>query len=382
MKTDSSRLHMSPKLRRDWLVVLWGSPRIFACGNRIARCRWSAGFLGDLPFPLPLNSGAAPYSSRISLIGSQDFDATMEQRGNARAGETGDPRENPPTSGIVLMIPTCEDPGATHLGIEPASPRREARGLGTAPPRPPFSISDDENIFIGTKSKHYQPFANSYIHALINKTIKFDIIFRTLPMRYVSDLCTETGATEYVGSNKQEILVTICPTVERRRNAMAGETRDPRGNPPTSGIVRHDSHICYSLLLYSTLGVTFWNAAVSADALGPRSSARTSYLPTTLECGDDQRLGGRARPHQVEGTRGDLVGGELSEGGEGDLQPVHAPHRAYLLGAPGLLAVRHLVAEDVPVRVALQRRLQHRPPDRCARGNKSGTEGGGIWSGS
>ncbi|KAJ8878000.1 hypothetical protein PR048_022463 [Dryococelus australis] len=31
-------------------------------GNRPGRCRWSAGFLGDLPFPPPLHSGAAPYS--------------------------------------------------------------------------------------------------------------------------------------------------------------------------------------------------------------------------------------------------------------------------------------------------------------------------------
>ncbi|KAJ8884207.1 hypothetical protein PR048_016064 [Dryococelus australis] len=35
--------------------------RIFACGNRGGQYRWSAGFLGDLPFPLPFHSGAAPY---------------------------------------------------------------------------------------------------------------------------------------------------------------------------------------------------------------------------------------------------------------------------------------------------------------------------------
>ncbi|KAJ8873453.1 hypothetical protein PR048_024270 [Dryococelus australis] len=35
---------------------------IFACGNRAGRCRYSAGFLGDLPFPPPFYSGAAPYS--------------------------------------------------------------------------------------------------------------------------------------------------------------------------------------------------------------------------------------------------------------------------------------------------------------------------------
>ncbi|KAJ8866098.1 hypothetical protein PR048_033622 [Dryococelus australis] len=36
--------------------------RIFASGNRDVRCRWSAGLLGDLPFPPPLHSGAAPHS--------------------------------------------------------------------------------------------------------------------------------------------------------------------------------------------------------------------------------------------------------------------------------------------------------------------------------
>ncbi|KAJ8875418.1 hypothetical protein PR048_023313 [Dryococelus australis] len=35
--------------------------RIFPCGNRVGRCRWS-GFLVDLPFPPPLHSGATPYS--------------------------------------------------------------------------------------------------------------------------------------------------------------------------------------------------------------------------------------------------------------------------------------------------------------------------------
>ncbi|KAJ8873764.1 hypothetical protein PR048_024598 [Dryococelus australis] len=39
-----------------------------------AQCRWSTGFLGDIPFPRPLHSGAAPYSPRFTLIGSQDPD--------------------------------------------------------------------------------------------------------------------------------------------------------------------------------------------------------------------------------------------------------------------------------------------------------------------
>ncbi|KAJ8897819.1 hypothetical protein PR048_003172 [Dryococelus australis] len=49
------------------------SPPDFARGNRAGRCRWSAGFLGDLPFPPPFHPGAAAYSLRFTLIGSQDL---------------------------------------------------------------------------------------------------------------------------------------------------------------------------------------------------------------------------------------------------------------------------------------------------------------------
>ncbi|KAJ8897534.1 hypothetical protein PR048_002881 [Dryococelus australis] len=53
-----------------------GSPPNFhMCGNRAGRCHWSVDYLGDLPFPKPLHSGAAPYSPHFTLIGSQDSDA-------------------------------------------------------------------------------------------------------------------------------------------------------------------------------------------------------------------------------------------------------------------------------------------------------------------
>ncbi|KAJ8893787.1 hypothetical protein PR048_006388 [Dryococelus australis] len=56
----------------------WGSSRIFARGNRAGRCRWSAGFLGNLPFLPPLHSGAAPYLPHFTLIGSQDPDVDLK----------------------------------------------------------------------------------------------------------------------------------------------------------------------------------------------------------------------------------------------------------------------------------------------------------------
>ncbi|KAJ8882842.1 hypothetical protein PR048_014656 [Dryococelus australis] len=49
-------------------------PWIYACRNRAGRCDWLAGFLGDVPFPPLLHSGAAPYSPRFTLISSQDLD--------------------------------------------------------------------------------------------------------------------------------------------------------------------------------------------------------------------------------------------------------------------------------------------------------------------
>ncbi|KAJ8871333.1 hypothetical protein PR048_027650 [Dryococelus australis] len=52
---------------------LGGPGSIFACGNRAGRCRWSAGFLRDIPFLPPLHSGAASYSPRFTLIDSQDL---------------------------------------------------------------------------------------------------------------------------------------------------------------------------------------------------------------------------------------------------------------------------------------------------------------------
>ncbi|KAJ8870249.1 hypothetical protein PR048_029270 [Dryococelus australis] len=50
-----------------------GHSRIFVSANSAGRCRWSAGFLGDLPFVPPLHFGAASYSPRFTLIGSQDL---------------------------------------------------------------------------------------------------------------------------------------------------------------------------------------------------------------------------------------------------------------------------------------------------------------------
>ncbi|KAJ8870698.1 hypothetical protein PR048_029723 [Dryococelus australis] len=64
LQHSDERLACSPPIKAIRIQSPVGSLRIFACGNRAGRCRWSAGFLGNIPFPLPLHSGAAPYSPR------------------------------------------------------------------------------------------------------------------------------------------------------------------------------------------------------------------------------------------------------------------------------------------------------------------------------
>ncbi|KAJ8892416.1 hypothetical protein PR048_004996 [Dryococelus australis] len=57
----AERLVSSPPTKSNRVESSAGN-RIFASGNRAGRCRWSTGFLGDLPFPPILHSGTAPYS--------------------------------------------------------------------------------------------------------------------------------------------------------------------------------------------------------------------------------------------------------------------------------------------------------------------------------
>ncbi|KAJ8875886.1 hypothetical protein PR048_023793 [Dryococelus australis] len=54
------------------------------------------------------------------------------------AGETGDPRENPPTSGIIRQVSHLQKSGATRPRIEPSSPWWEASILNAQPPWPPI----------------------------------------------------------------------------------------------------------------------------------------------------------------------------------------------------------------------------------------------------
>ncbi|KAJ8880681.1 hypothetical protein PR048_017151 [Dryococelus australis] len=71
--TVAERQACSPPTKVDRAQSPAGSLRIFACGNRAGRCRWSVGFLGDLRFPCPFIPGCCSILSTITLIGSQDL---------------------------------------------------------------------------------------------------------------------------------------------------------------------------------------------------------------------------------------------------------------------------------------------------------------------
>ncbi|KAJ8886047.1 hypothetical protein PR048_012253 [Dryococelus australis] len=120
------RARLPPRL--TGLGIRWDHSRAFAWVCRY----WSAGFLGDIPFPAPLRSGAAPYSRRFIFIGSQYPD----NRWNVRVGETGDPLENLSTSGIVPhdcgFQKSDGDPAEPMRVVEVNIERRRNEGAGEA----------------------------------------------------------------------------------------------------------------------------------------------------------------------------------------------------------------------------------------------------------
>ncbi|KAJ8878907.1 hypothetical protein PR048_019510 [Dryococelus australis] len=85
--TVAERLTRLPPTKANRAQFPAGSP--VASGIRAGRCRWSAGFLGDLLFPPLLHSGAAPYSLqspssnhktsllRAALISSLTLDSSV-----------------------------------------------------------------------------------------------------------------------------------------------------------------------------------------------------------------------------------------------------------------------------------------------------------------
>ncbi|KAJ8878511.1 hypothetical protein PR048_019089 [Dryococelus australis] len=134
------------------------APGFSQVGTVPGRCRWTAGFLGDLPFPRPfipallhthLNHPhwlSRPHClSRLqirgaSLKGSSHIYPLQKETGRRQIckseGKREIPEETRRRAAPSGTIPTCESPGATLSEIEPGSPRWEASSLTTTSPRP------------------------------------------------------------------------------------------------------------------------------------------------------------------------------------------------------------------------------------------------------
>ncbi|KAJ8879834.1 hypothetical protein PR048_020451 [Dryococelus australis] len=138
--------------------------------------------------------------------------------------ETGDPRENPPTSGIVRHDSPIENP-VTRLGIDPDSPLWEASRLTTRPPWPRHTVAEIpskplecmvKGILIGRPShgKRYGEFAHISCHKVVG-----------IPQDECDERLLRTSAT---------IELSICHV-----GATVARTRDP---PTTSNTERIRLH--------------------------------------------------------------------------------------------------------------------------------------------
>ncbi|KAJ8897703.1 hypothetical protein PR048_003053 [Dryococelus australis] len=97
--TVVERIACSPPTKAIRAQSPAGSIRIFACGNRAGRCRWSAGFLGDLPVSPTLSFRRCSILTSITLIGSPDLELRAVQMSSLTRSL------NPPlpSTGIFLL---------------------------------------------------------------------------------------------------------------------------------------------------------------------------------------------------------------------------------------------------------------------------------------
>ncbi|KAJ8878305.1 hypothetical protein PR048_018882 [Dryococelus australis] len=139
----AERLYCSPPTNMNRVQSPAGTLQYF--------CKWEScrtmplvgGFSRVSPVSTAPASGAPPFSPHFALSVSQDlvvtsryysilhftsrlakrkilltsvFEVSKEQRWNEGPGETGDPRENPPSSSIVQLDTPCENPGSEPAG--------------------------------------------------------------------------------------------------------------------------------------------------------------------------------------------------------------------------------------------------------------------------
>ncbi|KAJ8896114.1 hypothetical protein PR048_001456 [Dryococelus australis] len=128
--TETERFACSPPSNATHVQYTAGSRRIFARANRAGRCRWSAGFLGDLPFPA--------LSSEVL----RDDQVSMEQHRNERAGRNcRSPRKLVDQWHRPARFTHAKLRESQCLGIEPGLPWWEVTRLTTQSPNSPHVLA-------------------------------------------------------------------------------------------------------------------------------------------------------------------------------------------------------------------------------------------------
>ncbi|KAJ8882503.1 hypothetical protein PR048_014314 [Dryococelus australis] len=246
--------------------------RIFASENRAGRRRWSAGFIGDIPFPPPLNSGAAPYSLHSPLIGSHDFVhigvipnggyriTQLVTRVPGRCGTylgqcVTQPRppwvpRAPPSDGQEFPPP----PPPSHQHQNPMPPASHVLDLTLCPARRRFveglldasnhiALRKDEVIVLETltslaRNRRFFWVALIDIELLTRESVSGRRGCKLCAPRTSPPLSVDKGDPA-----KLSLLRKTSRRMEQRWNAWAGETGYPREYLPTSRIFLYGSRL-------------------------------------------------------------------------------------------------------------------------------------------
>ncbi|KAJ8888535.1 hypothetical protein PR048_008026 [Dryococelus australis] len=166
-------------------------------------------------------------------------------------------REKQATTGI---IPTCENPGPIPPRIE--RPRHLSDLKSTA------SVSTNEDVF------HEK---DSYVWNWKRKSVIIEPILVTCRKLECSKVKGSEKIWSTLSSDALRADVVDEVGMEQRRNESVWETGDPRENPPTSVIVRHDSHMRKSGVTRPEIeaGSPWWEASrLTAQPLWPQCSQK------------------------------------------------------------------------------------------------------------
>ncbi|KAJ8898418.1 hypothetical protein PR048_003778 [Dryococelus australis] len=166
----------------------------------------------------PGPGGAAPAVSEVAgsrepLLTGTPSEESREQRRNARPGEMGDPRENPPTSGIVWRDSHMRRiPEATPPGIEPCSRWWEASSLTTTPPGPPRNQSCGRiAVVVGACEVRDddRPATASFIVRGVSNTAAPRLASLTTPAGFTTALSRPTGKNSLFNGSLRSCRVDV-----------------------------------------------------------------------------------------------------------------------------------------------------------------------------